>query len=101
MSEPLSDEELEAMRRRNMEGILLSESGQNRRTYSDRARLLAEIYRLRAEVAAMRPIVEAVANASQPFGAQPGSGIEILYTRSGTQDNARAALGSDAPDVLE
>lgn len=57
--------------------------------------LLAEVGRLRAQVAAMRPVVEAMATASQPFDAQPGSGVEILYARIGTQEQARALLAKE------
>lgn len=48
--------------------------------------------RILAENAAMRAIVAAVAQALQPLGPQPGSGVEILYVRTGTQEQARALL---------
>lgn len=105
MSEPLSEKELAAIRERsrNRVGIdiptLLDEIDRLRAKNGDvYSKLMAQGKVLHAtlqENAAMRPIVEAVAHASQPFGAQPGSGVEILYARTGTQEQARALLAKE------
>ena len=60
MSEPLSDEALAAMRARNNRGVSLAESSDNLYAYEDRSKLIREVYRLRAENAALQQGVKAL-----------------------------------------
>jgi len=119
----MTDEELAAIRQRMTQGVGSHVDAYSVQRQLDLMALLDEVDRLRAEVellrgesdedtsqlataqddakywraqvAAMRAIVEAVAHASQPFGTQSGSGVEILYARTGTQEQARALLAKE------
>jgi hypothetical protein len=73
----------------------------NTQYHEARERWKQMMERERTQLARVMPIVEAVAKATQPFGAQPGSGVEILYVGVGTQEQARAALEQSGQEASE